>query len=146
MRLIFLAMIPIIEQKVAIPVGILAHMDSLQVYFLTLIGAILPAPFIILFVTAVFKYLKQFTLFEGMVNKLEQRALSRSNQVEQYKMIGLLLFVAIPLPGTGVWTGSLIAALLGLEKKKAILAVVLGAIVCGFIILIFTQGVAKVLT
>lgn len=139
-------MIPIIEQKVAIPVGILANMNSLEVYFLTLIGAILPAPFIILFVKIVFDYLKKFKNFEGLVNRLEQRALSKSDQVEKYKMIGLIIFVAIPLPGTGVWTGSLIAALLGLEKKRAILAVILGAILCGLIILIFTQGVASILT
>lgn len=139
-------MIPIIEQKVAIPVGILAQMDALQVYFLTLIGAILPAPFIILFVKAIFEYLKRFKGFERIVDKLERRALSKSEQVEKYKMIGLLLFVAIPLPGTGVWTGSLIAALLGIDKKQAILAVVLGAILCGLIILIFTQGMANILT
>lgn len=139
-------MIPIIEQKVAIPVGILAQMDALQVYFLTLIGAILPAPFIILFVKAIFQYLKRFKGFERIVDKLERRALSKSEQVEKYKMIGLLLFVAIPLPGTGVWTGSLIAALLGIDKKQAILAVVLGAILCGLIILIFTQGMANILT
>lgn len=139
-------MIPIIEQKVAIPVGILAQMDALQVYFLTLIGAILPAPFIILFVKAIFQYLKRFKGFERIVDKLERRALSKSEQVEKYKMIGLLLFVAIPLPGTGVWTGSLIAALLGVDKKQAILAVVLGAILCGLIILIFTQGMANILT
>lgn len=139
-------MIPIIEQKVAIPVGILAQMDALQVYFLTLIGAILPAPFIILFVKAIFEYLKRFKGFERIVDKLERRALSKSEQVEKYKMIGLLLFVAIPLPGTGVWTGSLIAALLGTDKKQAILAVVLGAILCGLIILIFTQGMANILT
>lgn len=138
-------MIPIIEQKVAIPVGILAHMDTMQVYFLTLIGAILPAPFIILCVKGVFDYLKRFRRLRGVVGNLERRALNKSSQVEQYKMIGLLLFVAIPLPGTGVWTGSLIAALLGIEKKRAILAVVLGAVLCGLIILIFTQGVAKIL-
>lgn len=137
-------MIPIIEQKVAIPVGVIAHMDIWQVYFLTFIGAVLPAPFIILFVKRVFKYLKNFEQTRRIVHKIEYRALSKSEQVERYKMLGLMLFVAIPLPGTGVWTGSLIAALLGVEKKKAILAVIIGAMMCGLIILMFTQGIVKI--
>ena len=140
-----LAMIPIIEQKVAIPVGIIAQMDQMQVYLSTLIGAISPAPLIILFIESIFTRLKRAKSCKGFVEKLETRALGKSSQSEQYKMIGVLLFVAIPLPGTGVWTGSLIAALLGLEKKKAILAVILGAVICGLIILIFTQGVAALI-
>ena len=91
-----------------------------------IIGNIIPVPFILLLITPIFKWMKGTKLFKPMVNKLESKAMSKSDKIEKYEFWGLVLFVGIPLPGTGAWTGSLIAALLGVKFKKAFPAVILG--------------------
>ena len=93
---------------------------------LCIIGNIIPVPFILLLITPIFKWMKGTKLFKPMVNKLESKAMSKSDKIEKYEFWGLVLFVGIPLPGTGAWTGSLIAALLGVKFKKAFPAVILG--------------------
>jgi uncharacterized membrane protein len=144
-RIVILAMLPILEQKAAIPIGVLAGMNVVEVYVLTLLGALLPAPFIILFITSIFNWLRGFSKIAPIVEKLEQKALGKSEQIKTYEMLGLILFVGIPLPGTGVWTGALIAALLRLDKKKAIVSVALGAAICGLLVLMFTHGVTSLI-
>ena len=93
---------------------------------LCVIGNIVPVPFILLLITPIFTWLKGTKTFKPMVHRLEARAMSKSDQIEKYEFWGLVLFVGIPLPGTGAWTGSLIAALLGVKFRKAFPAVVLG--------------------
>ncbi len=93
---------------------------------LSVIGNIIPVPFILLLITPIFKWMKGTKLFKPMVDKLEAKAMSKSDKIEKYEFWGLVLFVGIPLPGTGAWTGSLIAALLGIKFKKAFPAVILG--------------------
>ena len=93
---------------------------------LCVIGNIIPVPFILLLITPIFTWLKGTKTFKPMVHRLEARAMSKSDQIEKYEFWGLVLFVGIPLPGTGAWTGSLIAALLGVKFRKAFPAVVLG--------------------
>ena len=93
---------------------------------LCIIGNIIPVPFILLLITPIFKWMKGTKLFKPMVDKLESKAMSKSDKIEKYEFWGLVLFVGIPLPGTGAWTGSLIAALLGVKFKKAFPAVILG--------------------
>ena len=83
-------------------------------------------PFILLLITPVFKWMKGTKTFKPLVDKLENKAMSKKDQIEKYEFWGLVLFVGIPLPGTGAWTGSLIAALLGMKFKKAFPAVVIG--------------------
>ena len=90
------------------------------------IGNIIPVPFILLLITPVFKWMKGTKTFKPLVDKLENKAMSKKDQIEKYEFWGLVLFVGIPLPGTGAWTGSLIAALLGMKFKKAFPAVVIG--------------------
>ena len=93
---------------------------------LCIIGNIIPVPFILLLITPVFNWMKGTKLFKPMVDKLESKAMSKSDKIEKYEFWGLVLCVGIPLPGTGAWTGSLIAALLGVKFKKAFPAVILG--------------------
>ena len=93
---------------------------------LCVLGNIIPVPFILLLITPIFTWLKGTKTFKPMVHRLEARAMSKSDQIEKYEFWGLVLFVGIPLPGTGAWTGSLIAALLGVKFRKAFPAVVLG--------------------
>lgn len=90
---------------------------------LCIVGNIIPIPFILLFIRQIFKVLKKTKLFRGLVMKLEDRAMRKSDQVKKYEFWGLMLFVGIPLPGTGAWTGSLIASLLEIDIKKSSLAI-----------------------
>ena len=112
---------------------------------LCVIGNIIPVPFILLLITPIFKWLKGTKTFKPMVTKLENKAMSKSDQIEKYEFWGLVLFVGIPLPGTGAWTGSLIAALLGIKFKKAFPAVVIGicmaTIIMWFISYVLLGGV-----
>ena len=140
-RILILAAVPILEQKAAIPIGIIAGLPVWEVYILTLIGAVIPSPFIIWFIEHIFDFLRRYPVFEKIITKFEEKTRGKSGNIQKYKFLGLILFVAIPLPGTGVWTGSLAAVLLGLEKKSAVLAVFLGALICGLIILGFTSSV-----
>lgn len=89
-------------------------------------GNIIPVPFILLLITPIFNWMKGTKVFKPLVTKLETKAMSKSDKIEKYEFWGLVLFVGIPLPGTGAWTGSLIAALLGIKFKKAFPAVVIG--------------------
>ncbi len=122
-----ISMIPILELRGALLVaGPLLGVPVAKAIPLCIIGNIIPVPFILLLITPIFKWMKGTKLFKPMVDKLESKALSKSDKIEKYEFWGLVLFVGIPLPGTGAWTGSLIAALLGVKFKKAFPAVILG--------------------
>lgn len=139
-----LAAVPIIEQKAAIPLAISWGMSNYEAYFYTLIGAVLPAPFILLFIPKIFEYLKKFNKLGELVTWYENRSLKKGKNIVKYEMLGLFFFVAIPLPFTGVWTGTTVAALLKLNFKKSLLTVFLGAMACGFIILLVYMGIVSI--
>ena len=122
-----ISMIPILELRGGLLVaGPLLGVPVSTAIPLCIIGNIIPVPFILLLITPIFKWMKGTKTFKPMVDKLEAKAMSKSDQIEKYEFWGLVLFVGIPLPGTGAWTGSLIAALLGVKFKKAFPAVILG--------------------
>ncbi|MEZ3434300.1 MAG: small multi-drug export protein [Lachnospiraceae bacterium] len=122
-----ISMVPILELRGALLVaGPLLGVPVAKAIPLSVIGNIIPVPFILLLITPIFKWMKGTKLFKPMVDKLEAKAMSKSDKIEKYEFWGLVLFVGIPLPGTGAWTGSLIAALLGIKFKKAFPAVILG--------------------
>ncbi|MCI9489684.1 small multi-drug export protein [Lachnospiraceae bacterium 48-42] len=122
-----ISMIPILELRGALLVaGPLLGVPVTTAIPLSIIGNIIPVPFILLLITPVFRWMKGTRLFKPMVDKLESKAMSKSDKIEKYEFWGLVLFVGIPLPGTGAWTGSLIAALLGIKFKKAFPAVIIG--------------------
>lgn len=122
-----ISMIPILELRGALLVaGPILGVPVAKAIPLCVIGNIIPVPFILLLITPIFNWLKGTRTFKPMVTKLENKAMSKSDKIEKYEFWGLVLFVGIPLPGTGAWTGSLIAALLGIKFKKAFPAVVIG--------------------
>lgn len=122
-----ISMIPILELRGALLVaGPLLGVPVTTAIPLSVIGNIIPVPFILLLITPIFRWMKGTKVFKPMVDKLEAKAMSKSDKIEKYEFWGLVLFVGIPLPGTGAWTGSLIAALLGIKFKKAFPAVILG--------------------
>ena len=144
-----ISMIPILELRGALLVaGPLLGVPVGTAIPLCIVGNIIPVPFILLLITPIFKWMKGTRRLKPMVDKLESKAMSKSDKIEKYEFWGLVLFVGIPLPGTGAWTGSLIAALLGIKFKKAFPAVVLGiciaTVIMGFISYVLLGGVQLV--
>lgn len=122
-----ISMIPLLELRGALLVaGPVLGVPVAKAIPLCVLGNIIPVPFILLLITPVFNWMKKTRIFRPLVTKLESTAMSKSDRIEKYEFWGLVLFVGIPLPGTGAWTGSLIAALLGIKFKKAFPAVVIG--------------------
>lgn len=138
-----ISMLPILELRGGLIAASLLDMNPVTSFIVCYLGNILPIPFILWFITPLFTKLKKTKLFSGMVNKLENKALSKKDQIEKYEFWGLLLFVGIPLPGTGAWTGCLIAALLDMNKKKSFFAASLGVLLAGIIMMILSFGVLK---
>lgn len=113
-----ISMIPILELRGGLIVSKLLEVPITTAIPLCIIGNIIPIPFILLFIKQIFKWMKKIRLFRGLVEKLENKAMSKSDNIKRYEFWGLVLFVGIPLPGTGAWTGSLIAALLDVDFKR----------------------------
>lgn len=141
------SMIPIIELRGAIPLATAHGLDFRIAIPIAIIGNLIPVPFIILFVRKVFAWIrKHLPKLDGFVTKLEERARSKSDTVQKYAFWGLFLFVAIPLPGTGAWTGALIAAMLDMRLKKAFPSIVLGVLTAGVIVAIVSYGALAIFT
>ncbi len=141
LMLIFLiSMVPILELRGGLIAASLLHVDMWTAIPVCIIGNLIPVPFILLLVTKVFDLLKRTKTFRPMVERLENRALKKSDRIRQFEFWGLVLFVGVPLPGTGAWTGSLIAALLGIRNRKAVPAILLGLFMATFIICVIFYG------
>lgn len=136
-----ISMLPILELRGGLIAASLLKMKIIPSFVICFLGNIIPIPFILWLITPIFNKLKKTKMFSGMVNKIENKALSKKDQIEKLQYIGLMLFVGIPLPGTGAWTGCLIAALLGMDKKKAMIYTILGVVMAGIIMLIFSFGI-----
>ena len=134
------SMVPIIELRGGIPFGVALGLPYHLAFPFAVVGNIIPAPFIIVYIRRIFTLMrKHIPKLNGLVDKLEQKAHLKGKKVSKYKYLGLWLFVAIPLPGTGAWTGSLAAAFLDMRLKKAMPAVVLGVITAGCIMITLTH-------
>lgn len=121
-----ISMVPILELRGGLIFSSAAGIDMWRAIPICVIGNLIPVPFILLLITRIFSWLKKTKVFRPMVEKLENKAMSKKDQIEKYEFWGLVLFVGIPLPGTGAWTGSLIAALLDMKFRKAFPAVIIG--------------------
>jgi len=134
------SMIPIIELRGGLPFGVALGLPYHLAFPAAVIGNLIPAPFIIVFIRRIFGLMRHYMpRLNGMVDKLEAKAHLKGATMLKYQHIGLWLFVAIPLPGTGAWTGSLAAAFLDMRLKKALPAVILGVITAGCIMLALTH-------
>ncbi|MBQ8759363.1 MAG: small multi-drug export protein [Clostridia bacterium] len=123
-----ISMIPILELRGGIIAASLLGVPITTAIPVCIIGNIVPIPFILLFITKIFELMKKTKTFRPLVEKLESKAMGKSDTIKKYEFWGLMIFVGIPLPGTGAWTGSLIAALLRIKNKKAVPAIFLGLI------------------
>ena len=140
-----ISMIPLLELRGGLLAASLLKISAAKAIPLCIVGNIIPIPFILLFIRQIFKVLKKTKLFRGLVMKLEDRAMRKSDQVKKYEFWGLVLFVGIPLPGTGAWTGALIASLLRIRFQKAFVAIFLGIIIATVIMSVLSYGVLGVL-
>lgn len=142
------SMIPIIELRGAIPFGALLGMPFWQNYLLCIVGNMLPIPIILLFVKAVLNFMAKCRVkfFNKIANWLFKKADKNRSKIEKYSFWGLFLFVAIPIPGTGAWTGSLVAALIDMKFGKAILSVFLGVLTAGLIMSAISYGIAGLIS
>lgn len=125
---------PLIELRGAIPYGAAMGVPFWENIALCIIGNMIPVPFIILFIRKIFDWLRAKGLFERQIAWLERRVLRKSDMVKRYELLGLILFVAIPLPGTGAWSGALLAALMDIRLRSAIPAILIGVVIAGFLV------------
>ena len=126
----FCSMLPIIECRGAIPLGWGLGLPWWQTALFSIAGNLLPVPFILLFIRAILKWMRESRVkfFSGIAAWLDRKIEKHKGTIEKYSYWGVVLFVAIPLPGTGAWTGTLIASVLGLEPKKSFLAATIGVL------------------
>lgn len=140
--IIFLiSLLPILELRGGMIAAYMLGVKLIPAFIICYIGNILPIPFILLFIRKIFKFLKRFKPMRTLIEKIELRSMRKSDKVEKYREWGLLLFVAIPLPGTGGWTGALISALLDLRIKKSLPIIMLGVLIAGIIMSLAVYGV-----
>ncbi len=136
-----ISLFPILENRAGIILAFLLKLPLWEAILFSAIGNILPIPFILLFIRKIFDWLRPVRGIGRIVEKLEARALRKSEGVKRAEFAGLLLFVGIPLPGTGGWTGSLIASLLEVDVKKASIAILCGIALAATIVSLLTYGV-----
>lgn len=140
------AAIPVVELRGAIPLGLSLGMSPLHAALISLAGSMLPVPFILFTIRPIFKYLRTTKLFRRIIGRLTDKSINNSgHKIQKYGAWGLVIFVAIPLPGTGVWSGSLAAALLDMRIKWAFPAILLGNIIAAIIVTGVSLGVINVL-
>lgn len=138
---LIVSMVPVLELRGGMILASLYRFSLVKAFGLCILGNILPVPLILMFVTPLFNWLKKRKLFCGIVERLEAKSMGKSQRIQEYEFWGLLIFVGIPLPGTGAWTGSLIASLLDIDKKKAFLAVVCGVLLASLIMALLSYGI-----
>ena len=136
-----ISMMPILELRGGVLAGYWMNLPLLTTSIIALVGNLLPIPFILFFIEAILKFLEKHNILTKFIHKIRDRALHKSKAIQNAEFIGLMLFVGIPLPGTGAWTGSLVAETLQMDRKKAFLAIVLAVLLALGIMLVFSYGI-----
>ncbi len=141
---LLISMVPVIELRGAIPIAVANGLEFPLAVLISCIGNLIPVPFIIIFIKKIFAFIRRvLPKLDGLVTKLETRAEKKSETVKKYAFWGLFIFVAIPLPGTGAWTGALIAAMLNMRVKTAFPSIALGVMGAALIVTTVTYGAGK---
>lgn len=138
-----LSMTPLIELRGGIIAGYLYDFSLAKTLFITVFANIIPIPFILIFIKQIFKWMKKHNLLSNFISKLKKRAMGKSHRIDTLEFWGLVLYVGIPLPGTGAWTGALIASLLNIEFKKAMFAILLGILLAALIMSLGVYGIVN---
>lgn len=139
------SMVPVIELRGAIPIGVGLGMSPLAALGVSIVGNLVPVPFIILFIRKIFRWMRRhMPRLEKLVSRMEEKAEKHKDLVTKWEFWGLLILVAIPLPGTGAWTGALVAALMDLRLKKSFPAIFTGVVIAGLIVTGITYGFVNI--
>lgn len=136
-----LSLLPIIELRGGLIAAALLKVSFIKAFIICFIGNILPVPFILWFIRKILDWMRNKKMFKKIVKWVDKKVESKKHKIEKYGVLGITLFVGIPLPGTGAWTGSLIAAMLDMDKKKAFIAAFIGVLLAGIIMSIFSYGI-----
>ena len=136
-----ISLMPVLECRGGMIASRLMEIPFVKAFIICYLGNMLPIPFIILFIRKIFTFLRRFSFFEKIIVKLEAKTAKNKDKVLKYKSWGLLIFVAIPFPGTGGWTGALMAALLDIRFKRALPIIAFGVLIAGFIMSGLTYGI-----
>ena len=135
------AMVPVVELRGAIPFGVVRGLNLWTAIIASVLGNLVPVPFIILFIRRIFAWMRaHMPKLDGLVTRMEKKAEKNRADVEKYAFWGLAILVAIPLPGTGAWTGALVAAMMEMRLKRAFPAIVIGVVIAGVIVSVVTYG------
>lgn len=139
---VLVSMLPVVELRGGLPFGVALGLRPFGAFCAAVIGNMLPIPFLIRFTRRVFHWLRTHVpALETIIGRLEARANEKRELVNKYKFWGLLILVAIPLPGTGAWTGALVAALMRLQLRQALPAIFIGVLIAGGLVLAVTMGI-----
>ena len=138
---VLVSMLPVVELRGGIPFGVAAGLPVWAAFIAAVIGNLIPAPFIIVYIRRIFQWMrKRFPRLNSVVDALERKAHLKGEKVTKYKYLGLIILVAIPLPGTGAWTGSLAAAFLDMPLRRAIPSIIAGVLIAGLVIGLLAHG------
>ena len=137
-----ISMLPILELRGGLIAASLLKLPPLESYIIAIVGNVIPVPFILLLINKILRAMEKsrFKLFNGIHSFLHKKIMKNKDSIEKYGFWGLVIFVGIPLPGTGAWTGAIIAAFLEMDRKKAFLAIFLGMIMASIIMMIISFG------
>lgn len=139
------AMVPVVELRGAIPFGVVRGLNLWTAIIASMLGNLIPVPFIILFIRKIFAWMRaHMPKLDGLVIRMEKKAEKNRAAVEKYAFWGLVILVAIPLPGTGAWTGALVAAMMEMRLKRAFPAIAIGVAIAGVIVSVITYGVQAI--
>ena len=136
-----ISMVPILELRGGLVAASLLGIGIFKAITICILGNLIPIPFILFFITPIFNWMKKTKLLKPMVEKLEKKSMDKSGEIKKYEFWGLALFVGIPLPGTGAWTGSLIASLIEMDLKKAFSSIAIGLVIATIIMSTISYGI-----
>ena len=140
-----ISMIPVIELRGAIPIGVGLGLSHAEAMGISIIGNMLPVPFIILFIRPIFRWMtRKSGKLARLAEKLEAKAEGKWDKIHRYQFFALTIFVAIPLPGTGAWSGALIAAVMNMRLRNALPSILLGVLIAGILVSGITYGFTSI--
>ena len=138
-----ISLLPILELRGGLLAASLLGLNPLPSYIITMIGNLIPIPFILWFITKILDWMRGTKHLSKFANWLDKKVDKHKSSIEKYGFFGLILFVGVPLPGTGAWTGSLIASVLGMDKKKSFIAITIGVVMASIIMMLISFGLLR---
>ena len=139
-----ISLMPILELRGGLLAASLLNLNPLESYIIAVVGNIIPIPFILWFINNILNWMRKKNKLEKIVKWLDKKVIKHKDQIEKYGFWGLVLFVGIPLPGTGAWTGCLIAAVLEMDRKKSFIAALIGVLIASIIMMLISFGFLKI--